>query len=490
MKFRRYVIYTILFIFIVLLFIWVPRTAPEKAGLSRFRPVTISYAYCSTNEEVEDIINEMVDKFNKTVGKDVGIIVETKNYRSIEYFTSLVNDVIVGGVSSTRISDINTVTYETAYLAKTMNKIASMDDYLSEDILYEYVNGYLERGRYTSDSQRAVFPTFNDTKVIYVNDVLWQQFKDANPIYDDSVFETWEDIIEVSMRYYDWTDSLTPHIDGDGKAFIAFDSIADYIFTSSNQLMSSIIQPGHKEVRINLDRRGLNKLWEHIYKGFIYGGISLHRAADNSDLMANGEVVSYVSSTKNVNDFPLAFIFQNKVNETRLKAFSFPTFRHQRKVSPIDGEGVIVMKSDKKKEYACFFFLDWLVTQKEYISICYNEMLIPVKEESIKSEYAASLIEEGLNSKEFKKRYKAIVYETAGRQILEGEAYSPVAFYKSKDFIEDVVDSFYDNVYAGITEVDRLIEKGYDRRTSVEIASDEDLFEQWYKSITNIAEKY
>jgi multiple sugar transport system substrate-binding protein len=490
MTFRRFVLYAILLIFIVLLFILIPRTAPWKAGLSRFKPVSISFAYCSTNEDTEALINEMVERFNRSVGKDVGIVVEARNYKSIDYYSSLVSDYIVGGVTNAKISDINMVNYETAYLAKTMNRIASIDDYLEAEELSEFITGYLERGRYTSDSKRFVFPMSNDTKIIYVNNVQWERFKEANPEYDESVFETWEDLVEVSMRYYDWTDSLTPDIEGDGKAFLAFDSLSDYIFTSSNQLMNSIIQPGHKEVRINLDKRALYRLWEPVYKGFIYGGISIQRRENKPELMTNGEIVCYIGSTKDVDEFPLAFIFMDKVGETKLKVYDFPTFRNQRKVSPMEGEGVIVLKSDSKKEFACFFFLDWLVTQNEYVQMCYNEMVMPVKHDSFYCEYATTLVENGLKAKEAMKKHRAIVFEAASQQVLEGEPYAPVAFSKSHMFKQEVEDSFYDNVFAGIMEVDRLIEKGHDRKVSVEQVLSNDLFEIWFQRVKNIAERY
>ena len=82
MTFRRFVLYAILLIFIVLLFILIPRTAPWKAGLSRFKPVSISFAYCSTNEDTEALINEMVERFNRSVGKDLGIVVRARNYKA------------------------------------------------------------------------------------------------------------------------------------------------------------------------------------------------------------------------------------------------------------------------------------------------------------------------------------------------------------------------------------------------------------------------
>ena len=75
----------------------------------------------------------MVERFNRSVGKDVGIVVEARNYKSIDYYSSLVSDYIVGGVTNAKISDINMVNYETAYLAKTMNRIASIDDYLEAE---------------------------------------------------------------------------------------------------------------------------------------------------------------------------------------------------------------------------------------------------------------------------------------------------------------------------------------------------------------------
>jgi hypothetical protein len=57
-------------------------------------------------------------------------------------------------------------------------------------------------------------------------------------------------------------------------------------------------------------------------------------------------------------------------------------------------------------------------------------------------------------------------------------------------FKQEVEDSFYDNVFAGIMEVDRLIEKGHDRKVSVEQVLSNDLFEIWFQRVKNIAERY
>lgn len=351
MKLRRYAVCTMLIIIVIIIIILVPKTETERQGLNPRRPVTITYAYCYTGT-LETSLNDLIVEFNKTEGKEVGIQVAPVFY-NLNYLSEIVKESILGGLAHIRLCDINTVTYDTAYFAKSMDKIASLDDYLKESTLNEYVQGYLERGRYTSDSDRGVFPLFNSTKVIYVNEVIWNDFKKAYPRYNDDVFETWEGIVEASIDYFDWTDSLTPEVKGDGQAFIQID-LFDYFFTGSNQLTASLIQPGHKEIRINLDRSAIRKMWDTVYQGFLYGGISINNVSSKGTLMSDGKIACYIDSTDNVSNFPFAFKYVNQVKETSLKVFSFPTFKDSKRVSPVNGAGVIVMKSNHKKSMQAF----------------------------------------------------------------------------------------------------------------------------------------
>lgn len=117
-------------------------------------------------------------------------------------------------------------------------------------------------------------------------------------------------------------------------------------------------------------------------------------------------------------------------------------------------------------------------------------MVIPVKSTSLSSIYAQNLINELIESKEIKRRYKGLVIKEANEQILKHEAYGHVEFTKSADFKNEIINSFYNNLEEGIVELNKITEDGFDKKEALKFAITEDLFDNWYKRITNIADRY
>ena len=68
-----------------------------------------------------------------------------------------------------------------------------------------------------------------------INATDWQTFADATGSSLDEL-STLEGVTEVAKRYYEWTDSLTPDISDDGKAFYGRDSMSNYFVIGMKQM--------------------------------------------------------------------------------------------------------------------------------------------------------------------------------------------------------------------------------------------------------------
>ena len=68
-----------------------------------------------------------------------------------------------------------------------------------------------------------------------INATDWQTFADATGASLDEL-STLEGVTETAKRYYEWTDSLTPDVPDDGKAFYGRDSMSNYFIIGMKQM--------------------------------------------------------------------------------------------------------------------------------------------------------------------------------------------------------------------------------------------------------------
>ena len=66
---------------------------------------------------------------------------------------------------------------------------------------------------------------------------------------------TLEGVTETAQKYYEWTDSLTPDVPEDGKAFYGRDSVANLFVIGSKQLGKDIFQVENSRMSVVADKR-------------------------------------------------------------------------------------------------------------------------------------------------------------------------------------------------------------------------------------------
>ena len=132
----------------------------------------------------------------------------------------------------------------------------------------KYVDSYIEEGYLKNDKALYLFPVAKTTESLMINKTDWEPFaKQTGSSLDE--LNTIEGVVKVAKRYYEWTDAKTPNKPNDGKAFYGRDSMANYFVIGMKQLGKDIFEVRDGNVKFNIDKKLIKRLWENYYVPYI-----------------------------------------------------------------------------------------------------------------------------------------------------------------------------------------------------------------------------
>ena len=187
-----------------------------SGGLDPNKPVTLTLWH-NFGGQMQTTMDELIEEFNRNVGKEKGIILNVTSVSGSAALQEKLTMIAAGDPGAPDMPDLTTCYPATAALLKEKGLIAALDEQFTKEELSAYLPRFLEEGR-LSDGKLYVFPFAKSTEVLFVNQTLFDRFSAATGISLESL-STFEGIADAALRYYEWTDSLTPDEQGDGKNF-------------------------------------------------------------------------------------------------------------------------------------------------------------------------------------------------------------------------------------------------------------------------------
>src|SRR5690554_2166495 len=185
------------------------------------RPVTITMWH-NYGGQIQSVMEKLIDEFNSTIGRKKGIIISVTSISASKDIQEKLYMIAAGDPGAPEMPDIVTAYPKTALILWEQGLLAPLDDQFTSKELSAYLPQFIEEGR-LSDGKLYVFPIAKSTEVLFVNQTLFDRFSAATGVSLDSL-ATFEGIAEAAVKYYEWTDSLTPAIPDDGKTFFTADS--------------------------------------------------------------------------------------------------------------------------------------------------------------------------------------------------------------------------------------------------------------------------
>lgn len=445
----------------------------DPYGLSAKDPVTITIWHYYNGVQKEGF-DQLVQTFNESEGREKGIIVEAYSKGSIDDLSQAVTDSIDKKIGSDPVPDVFAAYADKVYEIDQRGMAVDLSKYLTADEIGEYVDAYIEEGRFDGSEGIKVFPVAKSTEVFAINKTDWDKFAEATG-ETDAAFSSWEGITRVAEKYYKWTDSLTETPD-DGKAFFGRDAFANYIIVGSLQLGHEIFRVEDGHVIMDFDRTAMKRLWDNYYIPYVNGYFGAF-GKFRSDDVKTGQLAAFVGSTSGFAYFPTSVTLEDGTSyPIESKVYPLPNFSGMEPCAVQQGAGMMILKSEEKREYAASTFLKWFTGVDNNIRFSVSSGYLPVKKEAGVKERLETVLAE--NGEE----------DAAGENLLIGlETANKYQLYTTKPFEGgDQARAILNTTMADKAREDRetvlsLIAQGMSREEAVEQFTEESNFEQWYE---------
>ncbi|WP_297421962.1 extracellular solute-binding protein [Clostridium sp.] len=477
-KFNKWVKIVSVLLICITTFAECGRSTSSKYGLDKEKPVAVEiWHYYNGVQKIE--FDKMVDEFNRTVGKNEGIIVEAFNQGSISELTDKIINTANKKVGTGKMPDAFLAYPDTAYKVEKLDLLSDFSKYLSSNEINQYIDGYIDEGKLGNENKLRIFPIAKSTEILMVNKTDWDKFSQETGA-DIKDFETWEGIAKLAKQYYEWTDSKT-ETKNDGKAFFGRDAMANYMIIGSKQLGEEIFKEDNGSVTFNLNKEVMRKLWDNFYVPYINGYYAAY-GRFRSDDAKTGDIISFVGSTSGAEYFPESVITGEETSyKIEPMILPLPKFKGGKGYMPQQGAGMVVTKSDTKHEYAVTEFLKWFTDVDRNIEFSVKSGYLPVKKEANNTELIKNKIEKNKNLDLLKKSQEAIF--TAMNQEKGYDFYTSEAFDggdKARDILEK---SMIDKAKNDREQIKAQLNRGGSKDEILKKYDNDENFEKWFNEL-------
>lgn len=343
----------------------------QTHGLNPSEPTTVNIWHYYNGVQQEHF-DKLILEFNESVGREMGIVAVGHNKTSVNDLAEAALAALGGDANAQEAPDMFSAYAGTAYTADKMGKLVDLSQYFTEEELDGYVEGYLEEGDLDGSGELKIFPTAKSTEVMMINATDWQPFADATGVSLRDL-TTWEGLAQVAEQYYTYTG---------GKAFFGRDSVANYMVIGAKQLGLEYCTVEDGKLVMHEDKETVRRLWEGYYcpyvKGYYFSGGSYR-----SDDAQAGDIIAMVCSTPGSTYFPTTVTVDDERSyPIEELALSVPNFEDTDPCVVQQGAGMVVVKSEEKREYACTVFLKWFTEKERSIAFSANSGYLPVMKEA------------------------------------------------------------------------------------------------------------
>jgi len=454
----------------------------DDHGLNPKKPVSLEIWHYY-NGPLKMIFDNLIMKFNETVGLEKGIIIDAFSQGNVDDLERKVLKAVINMADSEQTPDMFAAYPDTAYLVDQLGHLVDLEDYLSPDEIEQYIASYIEEGRLNVNGGLKIFPIAKATEVMMVNKTDWDKFAEVNDVKLEDL-ETWEGLAKTAEKYYQWTDSLTP-TPNDGKAFFGRDAMTNYIIVGSKQLGKEIFSVEDGQVSLNIDPTIMRRLWDSFYIPYVngyYNAVGKFRSED----VKIGEIIALVCSTSGIGYFPDRVITDHNQYDIESVTLPLPNFEDTAPYAVQQGAGMAVLKSSKTQEYACVEFLKWFTGKERNIEFAIKSGYMPVKKESnqiqVIEEYAANSSDEIITN-----RLQNSLPSIA-KQLQSYELYTSKPFDKGTEVRNVIGSNLIDKAKIDRAEVISLINQGYSRQEAVGRFTTDENFNRWLREFTRALE--
>ena len=322
-------------------------------------------------------LNDLIDEFNETVGKEKNIRVEVTSVTN----TNNIHDKVLaaaGGEEGAESLPDMFVSYPKTVLAMPDSSIlVNYRDYFSNDELSKFVPDFMQEGMI--NGKQLVLPIAKSTEILFINKTAFDRFAAATGAKLSDLY-TWEGLFKTARKYVQW--EKTTEQENDPKPFLAHDSYFDYFQIGVTSLGGSFFNGSGTGISYSPI---FDRVWKSYAEAAAEGAVWLG-SGYASQAMRTGDAVAVIASSASVRYFSDTVTYaDNSTEKISIISLPCPTFIAGEKLTMQRGAGICTVKSTSRREKACMTFLKWLTETERNVQFVTSLGYMPVKQEAFSS---------------------------------------------------------------------------------------------------------
>lgn len=340
----------------------------QKSMPNAENPVTLNMWHVYGSQTVSPL-NNVIDEFNNTVGKENGITINVVSVTSSSAIDKALYASANGEPGAEDMPDLFTAYPRVAEIVGYDNLLC-WNQYFTEEELAKFNEEFLSEGYY--DEKLLMLPIAKSSEAFFLNKTLFDRFSEETGVSIDSL-KTFNSLFETVNRYYDWSD---------GQCFMQINDYYNYAYIGMKAYGSEFIEDG----KLQLNNEAFKKIWMPLAKTAIYGGIFLDDGYAASR-WKTVEIISNIGSTADVLYQPNQVIYaDNSTEEITTLTMPYPTFVENTAGAVYRGGGLFAVKSeDERKNNAAYLFAKWITQEQHNLDFVTNAGYLPVTDEAFDS---------------------------------------------------------------------------------------------------------
>ncbi|MCL2768439.1 MAG: extracellular solute-binding protein, partial [Synergistaceae bacterium] len=235
-------------------------------------------------EDMRITFDELVNEFNKTAGAENGIVVKATSVTDAGVINKNLLAAANNDPGAPRLPDMAVVNPRAAVTLVEKGVLVDLEQYFSKSELNTFVPQFIEEGRLGAE-QLYIMPIAKSAEVLYVNRTFFDRFSAETGIGIEKL-STFEGIAEAAVKYYEWTDAMTPDVPNDGKTFFYPEGLFNQAMIGFQQLGGDIV----KDKKLNLQDAIFKRIWDCYYPPAVQGGVAIYSGYSNY-LAVTGDVI-------------------------------------------------------------------------------------------------------------------------------------------------------------------------------------------------------
>ena len=360
------------------------------------QPVTITIWHVY-GAQTDSPLNDFIQVFNETVGKEQGIQVEVSMVSNNKNIHKDILAAANNDPGASPLPDIFVAYPQTILAMPDENILVDYRDYFTPEELSAFVPDFLQEGEV--NGRLVCLPVAKSTELLFVNQTAFDRFSAATGV-PLSQLSTWEGLFSAASEYNAWTDGLTPDLPNDGKTLF----VQDFHFNYFQVGVQSLGEPFFNGEALAFGST-FERVWEPYARACLSGGVWLRDGYATDPLRTEDAIVSVASSASVLYFSNEVIHSDNTTEQIKLTVLPCPVFENGEKMAMQRGAGMCTVKSTPEREKAAITFLKWLTEAECNTRFVVRAGYMPVKQESFE-QYLPQEIE-NLTEQKYRELYEA-----------------------------------------------------------------------------------